>query len=105
MWLKEFLATQSTYTIIRRCEQTYKKIPGRPAVVSTQTMIGKVINLFKTQPNISVRAAVQKLKISKSTLSRIKVQALKIKAYTKKAMAKYVKDHASRGRLDYEEFT
>lgn len=81
------------------CENvTFKKNPGRTPRVSTPQSRRKVEKVFKANPSLSISAAAQKLKISRSTLQRIKLKDLGIKARTKKTVPKYVKDQENRAK-------
>lgn len=90
------------YDIINRyftTKQTkYTKSVGQPATVGTPGMKEKILKAFKKNPSISVRAAAKKLKITPSTLQRIKKKDLGIKGYTKKVAPKYVKDQEQRAK-------
>lgn len=90
------------YTIINRYLTTnrtnYSKSTGRVLAVDTPKMKQKTLKTFKKDQPISARTASKKLKISKSTLQRIKANELGIKARTKKTSPKYVKNQAQRAK-------
>ena len=79
---------QCIYRILNRFLETgndsYKVFPGRIPVVSSPRKVEKVKKAFEKNPNASVRQIGQKLGISKSTISDIKVKKLGIRAKTKK---------------------
>ncbi|OXA40221.1 hypothetical protein Fcan01_24870 [Folsomia candida] len=88
--------------IITRCELTgdtnYKKLSGRPATQSTKRNVEKVKKLFKKRPSTSMTAASTKLKISKSTICRIKLHKLGMKGYVKQPAPKYVGTQQERAK-------
>jgi len=87
------------YRIIKRCEETgevnFKSIPGPACVKMSPRKLAKV---FRKDPNISVRAAAQKLNMPKSTVSHMKVHKLGITARTRKKAPKYVRDQENRAK-------
>lgn len=92
----------SLYRIIKRFEETeeqnFKSLPGRPRVVSTPRNLNKVKRVFEQTPSISVRAVADKLRLSKSSVSRIKRHDLNMKAYAKLSAPKYIKDQEVRAK-------
>ncbi len=92
----------TVYTIISRYLATnrtnYLKSSGRPSAVDTPKVKQKVLKTFEKDPSVSVRAAAKKLKISKSTLQRIKAKKLGIKARSKQTAPKYVKNQEQRAK-------
>lgn len=95
--------SQSTiYKILRRYEDTgetqYRKIPGRPRTISTPRNISRVKRAFTKNRTTSVRITSRKLKIARSTVSKIKVHDLGFKARTKKKAPKYVKNQEQRAK-------
>ena len=75
---------------------TFKKNPGRTAVVATKQKLKAIQELYQRNPAMSIAAAAKKLKMSKSYLGKLKLEKLGIKARTKKAAPKYVKDQEQR---------
>ena len=57
------------------------KPPGRPRVIRTKEMIKKIKNRFKGSKNISCRKLSLSLNISRSSMSRIIKEDLKLKSY------------------------
>ena len=80
----------------RSSDENYKPIPGRPPTTTSPGKQVKVEKVFKKSPNLSVREAARNLHISKSAVSRIKVQKLGISAKTMKKSSQYVKDQEPR---------
>jgi transposase len=78
----------------------YKEIPGRPPTVATPKNKEKISNAYKKNPNLSVRQAAVDLKIPSSSLCRIKVHKLGIKAYSKQTAPLYTKDQEKRDKTN-----
>lgn len=98
----EGVPSSTIYNVLKRYSETgtadFHRLSGRPASVSTRKVVNAVEKAFKKQPDISVRQLSSKMNISKSTLSDIKINKLRIKARTKKIVPKYVKDQAARAK-------
>jgi hypothetical protein len=92
----------TVYKIIKRYESTgrieYCKIPGRKALIGTKKNVKRIVNAYKKNPSISVRNLSAKLKIPKSTLSRIKIKKAGIKARVKQVVPKYKEGQAERAK-------
>jgi len=84
------------YCVIRRFEKlgtaTYRKSSGRPLLPTTKKLVKAVQKTFIRDPNLSVRRAAAKLKISKSYLHSIKTEKLGIKTNLCKTFSASVKD-------------
>ena len=76
----------------------FKSIPGPACVKMSPRKLAKVAKVFRKDPNISVRAAAQKLNMPKSTVSHMKVHKLGITARTRKKAPKYVRDQENRAK-------
>lgn len=101
-FMNEARAKSTIYGILARYEVSgesiYKPISGRPAEKSSPKNVKKVEKAFKKCPTLSVRSAALKLKLDKSTVSRIKVHKLGITAETKKKSPKYLPGQAQRAK-------
>ena len=75
----------------------FKQIPGRPITVNTRANGKRVIGCLKRNPSKSVRAISQSLKVTKSSVQRIKVKN-QVKTYTKRKVPKYIKDQEERAK-------
>lgn len=75
----------------------FKPIPGRPITVNTRANGKRVIGCLKRNPSKSVRAISQSLKVTKSSVQRIKVKN-QVKTYTKRKVPKYIKDQEERAK-------
>lgn len=93
---------QTVYNVIRRLDQenrvVLKKKPGRPANVLTPRNENRVRRLFERSPSISVRDAGAKLKLSPSTVSKIKVRRLKIRAKSAPTAPMYTEGQEQRAQ-------
>src|SRR5207237_5728202 len=101
-FVKQGKRRTTIYQILKRCKErnsskfaTSGKKPGGKAA---EKVAKRVKAVFTRNPNISVRQAANKLKLSKTYVSKIKVQKLGIKARTKKKAPKYVKDQEQRAK-------
>lgn len=65
-------------------------------MVATKQKLKAIQELYQRNPAMSIAAAAKKLKMSKSYLGKLKLKKLGIKARTKKAAPKYVKDQEQR---------
>lgn len=74
---------------VERGSIDYKKSSGHPVTVAKKKVVKTVDNLFKTNPNISTRAAAKKAGLTKSTLWNIKAKRLGLKTYKAKTAPKY----------------
>lgn len=101
-FLQEGAIRTSIYRIIRRYEETgevsFKKIPGRDRTVTVPRNVNRVKSIFDKTPSTSVRVAADKLKISKSSVARMKRNDLHLKAYVKQSAPKYIKDQEERAK-------
>ena len=90
------------YKIISRYQSTnivgHLKSTGRPAIVGTEKMKNVISKIYDKYPSTSVSAAAKKLRIKRSTLSKIKVKKLGIRAYTNKKTRKYIKNQEKRAK-------
>ena len=99
-FIEEGIPRRTIYNIIKRYEEShsieFKKIPGRPAVLSSPEKVIRVKRVFESDPCITVNQAAKKLKMSVANVSKIKVKKLGIRARTKKFAPKYIKDQKNR---------
>lgn len=92
---------QSIRKIVNRFKKTGKvnfKKTGPPPMQVTHPKIVKVKRKFEKNPNLSTRVAAKELNISQTTLSRIKVHKLGIKARTKKDAPKQTDEQEERSK-------
>jgi transposase len=87
------LEKRTIYRILHTFDETNSSLarprPGIERRVATKKVQEKVRRKFVVDPNLSVRVVGQKIGINFSTVQRIKVKDLKIKAYTKKSAPLY----------------
>ncbi len=74
----------------------FKKIPGRPSVITTPQKLKAIKKHFDTNPSSTIAAASEKLKIPNKLLAKVKVHKLGIVARVKKTVPKYVNDQENR---------
>lgn len=93
----------STYAVIRRYEAKgttkFEAKPGRPSKVMTPRKTKKILKKFENTPSLSVRNCAKSLNLSPSTVSKIKVNRLGIRARVKQKAPKYVKDQETRAKV------
>ena len=101
--LDHFLEQNVNRRTIERCIKRFtetgsvefKPIPGRPVTVNTKENGKRVIASLKRNPSKSKRALGRSLRISDSSVHRIKVKN-GVKTFTKRKHPKYVQNQASR---------
>jgi len=111
--VKHFVAEgrdkKTIYRILKRFLETgndeYKVFPGRTPIFSSPRTVEKVKIAFESNPNASVRQIARKLGISKSTISHIKVNKLRIRGKTIKKSQADVQDQEIRANIEPDEIT
>jgi hypothetical protein len=78
----------------------FRKNCGRPRDVSTPKVLKAVKRIFDSDPEISERVAADKLGLDPTTLHRIKVKILGIKAHVKETAPKYTEDQKRRAKTN-----
>lgn len=101
-FMKEGIWRLTIKRIIARYEKRgtveYSHKSGRTPKISTKKTVAKVKKIFESDPNKSVRACAEKLQLTKSTVSDIKVKKLGVKARRKETVPKYSGDQESRAK-------
>lgn len=77
---------------------THNNKSGRTPKIGTPKVVDKVRKVFQADPNISVRRAADKLGLTRSTVSNIKVKNLGIVSYKKEVAPKYNPDQERRAK-------
>lgn len=91
------------WRILKRCiernSSEVKRRGGHNARAQSDQFLTSVNEVFRTNPNISVRSAAKQLGVPKSTLSDAKVRKLGIRAYTRKDAPKYTDGQRERAQV------
>lgn len=93
---EEGVPKRTVYNILKRYEERenaeYSPIPPPPRTAATPENQRKLLKILKKDPSMLTRAAAGKLAVSQTTIMKMKLRDLRMRAYTKKKFPKYEKN-------------